>query len=633
MKKRVFALLLTVCMLLGLLPGWVERDQADPLPAGPEKTGFSVEELGYERDSLAAVTFTPFTGCFFTDMWGNGTSDDDVKKLLHGYPLTEFDVASQNFAINDDVVSGMQITNDRNGNREYNIFLNEDLYYSNGAKITAYDYAFSILFQLSPETAKTGANLPDLDYIIGASDFAGSRSKILSGVRVLSDYQLKITVNRNAFPYFYELSYIAFKPYPISVIAPGCEVIETGKGVSLEGRFSADILKRTVLDSADGYLSHPQVVSGPYTLTSFDGTTASFALNTRHKGSENASFETLTYSIVGMDEADDLLSSGKTAVVHKAMNSDTIVEMTQLLGDGRYVMSAYPRSGLSFVSFCCEQKAVGERKVRQAIAMCLDKEALTSAMVGNYGTVVNGYYGVGQWMYQIVSGAEPYPTEDGVQLDKWQKLNFDDVKTYEFDPEAAGKLLQNAGWKKNSDGIRQKQFGGKNVKLELTLVIAEESHAIDFMKNEFAAALLEAGVKLTVQVMPWEDMLRLYYREDKRDCDMFFLASNFEDDFNPSSWFSTAASAQGVANKTGIMNEGLYTYARNLVKTDPNDTLGYCTKWVKFLESMSDQMPVIPVYSNIYFDYYTAALQGYEPSMYLSWADSVYELSFKDIEG
>ena len=626
MKKRILALLLVLCLLLGTMAGWIERDQEEPeLPVT-----YTVEDLGYDRTKLSVATFTPLTGHFFTDMWGNGSSDADVKKLLHGYPLAAFDMTALNYAINEDAVSGFQITADRNGNREYNIFLCEDLYYSDGSRITAWDYAFSILMQLNPATAEIGADRPDLSYIIGASDYSEGRSDKLTGVRVISDTQIKISVNKNAFPYYYELSYIAFNPYPISVIAPGAGIADDGKGVYLTGYTAAE-LKQTVLNARTGYMTFPSVVSGPYKIVSFDGTTAEFTKNEYYKGSDDAEFAQITYTAVSSDTAASALSSGSAALIHKAMNSGAIVPLTQLMTDGVYTMSAYPRSGLSFISFCCEQKPVSDKKVRQAIAMCLDKEAMAQSMVGNYGTVIDGYYGIGQWMYQIVSGAEPYPTEDGMELAKWQALSFDNVKTYAFDPTAAGQLLQNAGWKKNSDGIRAKKIGSRTVTLDLTMVVPESSAAVDFLKNDFTDALRQAGIKLTVKVMPWEDMLKLYYREEERTCDMFFLASNFDADFNPASWFATTDGAQGVANKTGIRDDVLYTYAKNLVKTDPNDTVGYCTKWVKFLEYMSDVMPVIPIYSNIYFDYYTSALTGYEPSAQLSWADGILGYAFENV--
>ena len=410
MKKRVFALLLTLVMFLSVFSGVVGADEIDPLfPEGPEQTSFTVEELGYDRENFTIVNFTPLSGDFFTSMWGNGTADLDVKKLLHGYPLTQYDNRAANFTTNEEAVTGLQITNDENGNKEYNIFLYDDLYYSDGSRITASDYAFSILLQLSPEIAKIGATRPNMNYIIGAQDFYEGNADGISGIRVVNDTQLKITVDKEAFPYFYELSYIDVNPYPISVIAPGCTVVDEGEGVRFEGDFNAELLEKTIIDPETGYLTHPSVVSGRYTLVSYKDGTADFAINTYHKGSDEAPFKNVKYFSSLTDEAAELLKNGEVTMVHKAMNTDSIEGLTQLLEDGKFAMSAYPRNGLCGVSFCCEKPALADKAVRQAIAMCMDKDTLSESMVGNYGTVVDGYYGVGQWMYEAITGAIEYP--------------------------------------------------------------------------------------------------------------------------------------------------------------------------------------------------------------------------------
>ena len=49
--------------------------------------------------------------------------------------------------------------------------------------------------------------------------------------------------------------------------------------------------------------------------------------------------------------------------------------------------------------------------MRQAIAHCLDKDALVSGYVGNYGAAVDGYYGLGQWIYQLVRRRDRAPVE------------------------------------------------------------------------------------------------------------------------------------------------------------------------------------------------------------------------------
>ena len=69
-------------------------------------------------------------------------------------------------------------------------------------------------------------------------------------------------------------------------------------------------------------MSHPSVVSGPYTLTRYDAQsgTASFAINPYYKGNEDGekpTIETIVYRSVANDEAIDLLLSGEVDLLNK----------------------------------------------------------------------------------------------------------------------------------------------------------------------------------------------------------------------------------------------------------------------------------------------------------------------------
>lgn len=75
-------------------------------------------------------------------------------------------------------------------------------------------------------------------------------------------------------------------------------------------------------------------------------------------------------------------------------------------------MANYTRSGFSFMSFSCERAAVSSQAVRQAIAYCFDQDAAVADYVGNYGLAVHGYYGLGQWMFQLVNGTVAPPVEE-----------------------------------------------------------------------------------------------------------------------------------------------------------------------------------------------------------------------------
>ena len=270
-----------------------EVPEIEPDPAVVKELGYSAaraiaygvkpEDIIF-YDNIVVANTTPMRGDFFTELWTNSTSDIDVRNLLHGYNLVRWDGENGAFRADPTVVTGMVGTeNIQSGDRTYTMVLANDLYYSDGSRITAWDYAFSFLLRLSPAIQEIGGAASNGSAILGADDYSNGDSNVLAGVRVTADDVLAVTLNGDYLPFFFELGLLSCNPYPISVIAPGCEVRDDGNGVYIRGNCNAALLNSTV-NGADGYRINPSVVSGPYKLTSFDGVTAEFERNDYYKG-------------------------------------------------------------------------------------------------------------------------------------------------------------------------------------------------------------------------------------------------------------------------------------------------------------------------------------------------------------
>ena len=218
----------------------------------------------------------------------------------------------------------------------FTFILSDELTWSDGKQITAWDYAFSYLFCLSPVLEEIGARPLRIEPLAGYAEYIDEGAP-LSGVRVPSDDTLVLTLNHEYLPFFYEMGLLRCNPYPISVIAPGVEVRDDGEGVFLsniedpdgEPLFTAELLSRTVLDPETGYMSHPSVVSGPYMLTSWDGVTAEFAVNPFYKGNaegEYPSISRLTYTLAENDTMIDKLADGEFGLLNKVTRMDPIMD-------------------------------------------------------------------------------------------------------------------------------------------------------------------------------------------------------------------------------------------------------------------------------------------------------------------
>ena len=351
-------------------------------------------------DYLVVGNPTPMRGEFFTELWGNATSDIDVRDLLHAYNLIYWDGENGMFTFDPTVVSAVETMVDEAGNKTYSITLMNDLYYSNGTRITAWDYAFSYLFTIAPELAEIGATPLRREQFLGYEEYISRpmsvEPRVLSGVKVLSDLTFSVTLRHEFLPFFYELGLLLCNPYPISVIAPGVTVRDDGNGVYLanedpsvlEPLFTADLLKETVMDDDDGYLSHPSVVSGPYTLLSWDGVTAEFEINPFFKGNTRGlmpRIRHLTYTLAENDTMIEKLEAGEFGLLNKVMRADRITAGIGLMNEGGISFSNYPRVGLSYISFCCEKETVESLAVRQAIAYCMDRDQVTADYTGAFG--------------------------------------------------------------------------------------------------------------------------------------------------------------------------------------------------------------------------------------------------------
>ena len=735
--RSVLALMLALVLSVAAAgPGRALAESAEAVPADMENTEYPEE--------LQVGVPTALKGDFFTEMFGNNSADIDVRALIHGYNRVNWDQNQGTYVFDETVVESVMAAEDELGNRTYMLSLYDDMYYSDGTPITAWDYAFSLLLMMSPEIEKIGGKIYRAEHILGSREYLRGEQPYLSGVGVLDEHLLSVTLDHEFLPYFYEIGLLLCVPYPIHVIAPGCRVyagdaLDLGEGYgygirignedanAAEPIYTAELLEKTILDPETGYNSHPSVSSGPYILTSYDEAagTAHFRINDYFKGAwlystlpEDFRFDVRKFEGVGRGKATYNshtgpnvfemtrfdkdggeepiylvkptierialsqasnetmardLSEGKFHLVNKAAYGPAILQCMGTFGypegeEGPDMSNirptSYPRVGLAFLTFTYDWPTVHDKEVRQAIAWCMDREQLVQDYCQGFGTVVDGYFGIEQWEYLICTGQLDYPVNflnDDLHLDDndlkryrnlyaateeeyermikaWEDLNLDQLTVYSVDTAKANLLLDSAGWTLNRDGetyrpgiddVRCKKIDGELVALDLTLMYPRGNHIVDTMQENFFDYLAEAGIKVTLVPEDMEELLKSYYREKDRTTDMIYLATNFHVIVDPSITYSTDTTAgHQMWNNTYSDDEDLYWRAVNMRKTDPKDIYEYVSKWIGFQERYNEVLPTIPIYSNIYYDFYTSQLQNYHITGHVTWSQAILEAYF-----
>ena len=587
---------------------------------------------------------TQVSGQFFTDMWGNNTSDIDVRTLLHGYNLVAW--SSQVQFVADPMVVQAVTNQKTKGNMVYTIALQTDLTYNDGqTAITAKDYVFSLLLCTSPQMATLGADASRYEHIVGYDAYHSGKSKGLSGVRLIDDHTFSIAIKGDYQPFFFDLATIWCIPYPRSVLAPGCDVVDTKNGVQLANEnanqplvpFSAEILQQTILDQTTGYMYHPALTSGPYQLTAYDAATGQvdFALNPYYKGNYEGVkpvIDTLTLLPAKTDTMVQELAAGDFDLLNKCVNANVIIAGLALRDQGIQVEN-YARMGYGFASFACEKGPQQFVAVRQAIAYCVDKDAFVTDFLQGFGLPVYGYYGMGQWTTLAAMGSlrpDAVTAKDGA---KWDKITLDNLNHYDVNTEQAQQLLVKDKWVLNANGekfvqgvddVRYKKVGKELMRLSIHFAQAEGNDAAALLAKQLQDTLPALGFEIKVDVVPFTQVLADYYRENgERLYDMSFLASNFLSVFDPYTAFRAEGGQPDTANVSGLNDKKLTQLALKMNKTAPLDYLTYEQNWLAFQERYNEILPTLPLYSNVYFDLHTNWLQNYVPSSYSSWPAAI----------
>ncbi|MBQ8130301.1 MAG: hypothetical protein IJ175_08640 [Clostridia bacterium] len=630
--KRLWIVLLALLMLQAAA-------LAEDMEVNPRYSVLEIARMRPESEEPTHLTVgntTKVSGSFWTTYFGNNTSDIDVRTMLHGYSPVVWDNQVQ-FVPDPQVTTG--ITRDRvPGGTAYTVSLQHDLTYNDGTPITARDYVFAWLLTASPQLAAISAETPDMN-VVGFDAYHDGETPVFAGIRLVDEYTYRIVIHEEYDPYFYDYAQIALSPYPESVLAPGFTVADDGQGAYITGtdggELTAELLEKTVLDPETGYLSHPWLSCGPYSLTGYDraGGVVDFALNPYYKGNYEGVkpvIDTITLVPVLPEDMVAKLESGEVGLLNKCVDASVIDEGIELTGRGPFDRVNYARLGYGFCAFSCEKDGPQQFvAVRQALNYAFDSERFITEILGGYGTPVYGYYGIGQWMVSAVNGSVRPMNVDAQELARWDALSLDQLNPYPYDVEKAKELLEKDGWTLAGDGtpydeekggLRYKQTASGLMPLRLHFAKGADNAAADKVLELFGESLPQIGAEFDVEEVPFTELLSDYYREgEERRFDMNFMATNFFSTFDPYITFSARPDMQGSVNTSGIDDAELVRLSWEMRKTNPGDLLTFLQRWIRMQERFNEILPTMPIYSNIYFDFFESDLQNYRANAEYSW--------------
>ncbi|MGI6236935.1 MAG: ABC transporter substrate-binding protein [Candidatus Excrementavichristensenella sp.] len=599
--KRVITLLVTTVLLFSVpttvLPGARAAGQPRVLTVGHT---------------------TMLNGNFFSELWGNNTADIDVRSLLHEYPLVAQTQAGA-YQLNRTVIREIEKEPEENGDVTYRVTLREGLKYSDGTPIDARDYLFTFLLLSSPQVRSMTGVTPSYGHIVGFEEYHNGMADGISGLRLLDEQTFSLRIKREYLPYYYEMAYINVNPYPIAVLVPDAEVLDDGEGAYIHGELTEEVLQETILGE-NGYLSHPMVTSGPYRLLSYDpdAHVAEFEINPYFIGNYEGqvpAIPRLRFLEVKNQDIPRQLDRGQVDLVNKVVDGEVIEAALALEKEGALGISAYPRTGSAYLAIANERPITSSVRVRQALACCIDYDVLPRDFLKGHGEKVYGYYGLGQWMPGVVGD------------------DMDQLPHYRLDLDKADQLLTEDGWVYDENGgAYRKGEGGLRFRLteagdleplSLRMIVTTGNVAARMVFDMLQRNLEQIGGGIVAEEMPMTEALAQHYRQDQRNFDLLFIGTNFVYFFDPSNTYRLGEAYQGTINTSGLQDAKLAALASAVTKVPSMDREAFLEGWLRFQVYWAEVLPMIPLYSNIYYDLYTPDLSDYYPERYWNWGTAI----------
>ena len=578
----------------------------------------------------------------------NSAYDVWVRDLINGYGTFTTNQLGE-IVLNTTVVKELDVQLTDEGHKEYKFEIHQDLYWSDGEKITAEDFVFSILFGASRNWQLLGASSTTGEALVGRNayrspvtgqdaegeDIIGTTSVgvYFEGVRLYSDFTFGVIIDKARLPYYYETAYASYGPMPMHVLAaPGATVISDENGSTLSAGALANIASIT---ATGGYRYQPTVTAGPYKFVSMQQQVATLVRDPLFKGDFQGKTPTIDRIIIKAINSAldvDLVIAGEidlaTGVIEGA-------KIQKALNSPQAGATYYARNGYGFLAMTADSGPTKDNKVRQAVAHLTDRLYVADIVLEGYGSLVESEYGLAQWMYQ--------ESKDWVE---------DTLINYVYSPTRANELLDETEWKFEADGVTPfdpakaaaqntgssplpyVRHNAEGEKMELRHMGSENNIVTTSLKTALPRAFALAGIDYYSSEVDFSTLLDNYYGEGaalqlnskgERVWNLYNLATTFAVAYDP--YYTFGEEFYGTwRNPYRLENAELSALTVQMRSLEPTQRAEFLQYWREYQVLWNELIPNVPLYSNQYYDIYNARVSGLEVTPFWNWTRSIVDM-------
>lgn len=444
----------------------------------------------------------------------------------------------------------------------YTFTLKEGVKFWDGNPATAADMEFAYYLLADPKY--DGPQDISKAFIKGMDAYKNGPAQSIEGIKVLNDKTLEITTDKKSGAAIYNLQ------IPIMEKSYYCPDFKKGDTARVKEKNSSPM------------------GTGQYKFVEYKpGQELKLAANEDYyKGVPK--IKNLVFSVTPQGQELQRVLAGETDIDMADVSPDN---MKAAQAAGFIDIYRFPTNGYGYVGLNDVNPKFRDVKVRQALMYALNRKDVVDKVYGEYARVVNIPESNVSWAYD----------DQG-------------VNTYDFNLEKAGQLLDEAGWKLNSDGKREKDGKLFTIKFSCMSPHAVTDILVPVMKDDYS----KLGIDVTVENLDWPT---LYEKATKKQLEAYFMAAGLTPD--PDSSQATVFKTNGPQNYYNYSNpeiDSLYDQGISQVTIE-----GRKPVYKQIYKILNNDLPILYVYQRSDMWVSNARVKGYELSSFKEFFHSIYK--------
>ena len=313
---------------------------------------------------------------------------------------------------------------------EYTFHLRQGVKFHSGNDFTAEDVAYTFHRML---TVEGGVNTEFIDQIKGADELLAGETDTLEGVEVVDDYTIKVTLKE------------PFAGFLASISSPGVSIYDSEATEAAGDQFGMD----------------PAVTvgTGPFEFASWSFNNQLVLTRNEDYWKGASGLPGVVIKIIPDTETQSMMfESGELDILDLDYAADSVDRFTETYPD-QIVQG--PRVGIVYFTMNFNKEPFQDVRVRKAVQMSIDRQAILDALYGGRGQVEQGIFPHG------LIGFNP------------------DQEEIKYDPEAAKTLLAEAGY---ADGFDMEIAADSSASDTMTM-------ALEIVSDQLAEVGIRAEIK------------------------------------------------------------------------------------------------------------------------------------------